>query len=68
MSSTDIKVPKKIWVSKIEKSSYDVYDDTNCCSSNDTTEEINMFYYSTSTREEISLPNNNKTKSLNLYS
>lgn len=66
MSSTNNKGPEKICVSKIENSSCNVDDDTNNCSSNDTTREINMFYCSTHTREETSSLNNNKTKYLNL--
>lgn len=53
MCSTNIKGSKKIWVPKVEKSSYDA--NINSFSSSDIPDEINMFYSSTPTREEISL-------------
>lgn len=63
MYSTNLKGPKKIWVINIEKSNCDADDDTDNCSSS---EEMNMFYYYSPTREKIHLPNNNKKKSLDL--
>lgn len=48
---TNIKGPKYIWVPKVEKSNYDANDDTDICFSSYTTEEINMFYYSTPMKE-----------------
>lgn len=62
MSTTNIKRPKIIWVSKVENPNCDLDDDTSSFSSNDTTEETNMFHCATTTREEIYSPNNNKAK------
>lgn len=49
--STNIKVPKKTWVPKVENSNCDAYDDTDNCSSSYTNEEINMLYCSTHMRD-----------------
>lgn len=54
---TNIKGPKKIWVSKVEKLSCDADNDTGSFSASDTTGEINIFYCSTPMMKEISLNN-----------